>query len=273
MNRSTLYRQHNSRRADSDKEVVERIRTIQVAKKFTYGVDRMTPELRSDGTIINHKRVARLMRENGLNAVIRKKRNYFCNVPKSERTGLPRNVLDRKFSSKIPGEKTVSDVTYLPLYDGSWCYVSFAKDLATAEITACITSKSQNLRLGLDTLEQLKGRVLENGIFHTDQGYFYTHPVFREKLNTMGLVQSLSRKGNCLDNAAIESLNGIMKCEWFYPKFGRGRWRLTFEEATEMVMEFVKFYNKERIQKRLGYLTPEQYRAKLLRELGNDCTV
>ena len=246
-----------------DAEVVRKIRQIQKRHRQTYGIDRVTAELRSAGLTINHKRVARLMRENGLNAVIRKKRNWRCSVSPVKRPHLPANILDRRFKSEQPGEKLVSDVTYLPTNDGGWCYVSLVKDLASSEIVACATSKSQTLELGINTLIQLKGKTRVGGIFHTDQGYMYTHPLFGKMLADMGLRQSLSRKGNCLDNAVIESFNGTMKCEWFYPRFGKGRWDLTFEQATALVKEYVRYYNERRIQKKLGYLTPVQYRKQI----------
>ena len=89
-------------------------------------------------------------------------------------------------------------------------------------------------------------------MFHTDQGYLYTNPVFSHKLKKLGFTQSLSRKGNCLDNAVIESFNGTMKCEWFYPRYNKARWDLSFDDASTFVMEYVKYYNEERIQKKLG---------------------
>lgn len=79
----------------------------------------------------------------------------------------------------------------------------------------------------------------------------------------MKSVQSLSRKGNCLDNAVIESFNSTMKCEWFYPLFGKGRWNLSFEEVSKMVFDYIKYYNEKRIQKNLGYLTPMEYRLQI----------
>ena len=207
------------------------------------------------------------MRKNGLNAVIRKKRNWRCSVPSVKRPHLPANILGREFESGQPGEKLVSDVTYLPTNDGGWCYVSLVKDLASSEIVACATSRSQTLELGLRTLRQIRGKARVGGIFHTDQGHIYTHPMFGKMLADMGLKQSLSRKGNCLDNAVIESFNGTMKCEWFYPRFGKGRWDLTFEQATTLVKEYVRYYNERRIQKKLGYLTPVQYREQIAQSI------
>lgn len=251
-----------------DEEIIIKITEIQKRNRGTYGIDRMTPALRMCGYIINRKRVARIMRENGLNAIIRRKRgrNYCVSVPAVKVTDLPINILNRDFLAFRPGEKLVSDVTYLPLEGGGWCYVSLVKDLATSEIVSCVTSLTQNLQLGFDTLSQLRGKTRRNCIFHTDQGLIYTHPAFRGMLESMGMVQSLSRKGNCLDNAAMESFNGSMKCEWFYPRFGRGRWRLTFKQATALVNEYVTYYNERRIQKKLGWLTPVQFREKLLKK-------
>ena len=221
---------------------------------------RVTATLRQGGLVINHKKVSRLMREAGLNAVIRKKRNYFCAVAEDRRATLASNILNRDFHADEPGTKFVSDVTYLPLEDGSWCYVSLVKDLCTSEIVACVTSKAQNLELGMRTLELLKGKFKPGAVFHTDQGFIYTHRMFSDRLKKMGMTQSLSRKGNCLDNAVIESLNGSMKCEWFFPRFGKGRWDLTFSRASSMVRQYVRYYNEERIQKKLGYRTPKQFR-------------
>lgn len=104
---------------------------------------------------------------------------------------------------------------------------------------------------------------LTQGVFHTDQGYLYTNPVFSHKLKKLGFTQSLSRKDNCLDNAVIESFNGTMKCEWFYPRYNKARWDLSFDDASTFVMEYVKYYNEERIQKKLGYLTPIEYRRQI----------
>lgn len=267
MNRSTVYKQRAQqnnpcqRRLD-DEKLGKKIKKIQEKHRYTYGIDRVTHEIRRQGENVNHKRVARLMSKFGLHAVIRKKRNYFCSQAEVKQRTLPGNVLSRDFQAQRPGEKLVSDVTYLPLKDGSWCYVSLVKDLCTGEIVACATSKSQNMDLAMRTLEQLRA-PLTQGVFHTDQGYLYTNPVFSHKLKKLGFTQSLSRKGNCLDNAVIESFNGTMKCEWFYPRYNKARRDLSFDDASTFVMEYVKYYNEERIQKKLGYLTPIEYRRQI----------
>ena len=264
VNRSSVYKSSKpSKKALDDGALAKQIKAIQLKHKGSYGVDRMTGELRRKGLHINHKRVARVMKLYKLNAIIRKKRNYFCDVEQVPRKELPANVLNRDFDAEKPGQKLVSDVTYLPTSDGQWCYASLVKDLCTSEIVACVTGKSQTLNFGLETLKQLDGKIQPGALFHTDQGYIYTHPAFSHTLEKMGAVQSLSRKGNCLDNAVIESFNGTMKCEWFYPQLGKGRWNLSYEEVSQMVYEYVKYYNEERIQKKLGYLTPTEYRRQI----------
>ena len=264
VNRSSVYKSLKpSKKEANDRNLAEKMRTIQSKHKGCYGIDRMTGELRRQGLHVNHKRVARIMKLYKLNAVIRKKRNYFCEVKQARRQELPGNLLDKEIHADKPGQKLVSDVTYLSTADGQWCYASLVKDLCTSEIVACVTGRTQNLVLGMQTLKQLKNKLQPGALFHTDQGCLYTHPMFSCELNKMGFVQSLSRKGNCLDNAVIESFNGTMKCEWFYPQLGKGRWNLSFEEVSQMVFDYVKYYNEERIQKKLGYLTPNEYRRKI----------
>ena len=131
----------------------------------------------------------------GLHAVIRKKRNYFCSQVEVKQRTLPGNVLNRDFQAQRPGEKLVSDVTYLPLKDGSWCYVSLVKDLCTGEIVACATSKSQNMDLAMRTLEQLRA-PLTQGVFHTDQGYLYTNLGWGAKFGPEGSSIIGSPSGN-----------------------------------------------------------------------------
>ena len=160
----------------------------------TYGIDRVTAELRSTGLIINHKRVARLMRQNGLNAVIRKKRNCRCSVPSVKRPHLPANILSREFRSAQPGEKLVSDVTYLPTSDGGWCYVSLVKDLASSEIVACATSRSQTLELGLRTLRQIRGKPESGGYSIQTRGIYTPIPCSGRCLRTWDLGRASQGK-------------------------------------------------------------------------------
>lgn len=222
----------------------------------------MTKALASKGIFVNHKRVARLMRENGLNAIVRKKRNYFCSAEEKRRENLPGNTLNREFEATRPGEKLVSDVTYLPVKGGGWCYVSLVKDLCTRAIVAVAMSRRQDMKLAFETLERLP-KYANGGLFHTDQGYLYTNAAFGKKLAEMGCEQSLSRRGNCYDNAVIESFNGSMKCEWFYPYYGKGRRNLTYDACVALVKDYVRYYNEDRIQKKLGYLTPMEYHRKI----------
>lgn len=163
VNRSSVYKaQKPSARAIKDQNLAEKIQAVQDSKRYTYGVDRMTAELRRQGVPVNHKRVSRVMKAYKLNAIIRKKRNWFCDVDNVVHTRLPGNLLNREFHADAPGQKLVSDVTYLPTADGHWCYASLVKDLCTSEIVACVVSKKQTLALGIETLNQLNGRIKPN---------------------------------------------------------------------------------------------------------------
>lgn len=143
VNRSSVHKSLRPSKRDSEDQIVaEKMRTIQSKHKGCYGIDRMTGELRRQGLCINHKRVARVMKLYKLNAVIRKKRNYFCDVEQVVHHKLPENLLDRDFHADKPGQKLVSDVTYLSTSDEKWCYASLVKDLGTSEIVACVTARA-----------------------------------------------------------------------------------------------------------------------------------
>ena len=166
----------------------------------------MTGELRRQGLCINHKRVARVMKLYKLNAVIRKKRNYFCDVEQVAHRKLPGNLLDRDFHANKPGQKLVSDVTYLSTSDGQWCYASLVKDLGTSEIVACVTARAQTLDFGLRTLEQLKNKIQPGTLFHTDQGCLYTHPVFASELKKWEHSKVCPEKGIVLITLLLRAL-------------------------------------------------------------------
>lgn len=176
-------------------------------------------------------------------------------------SSLLRNELSRSFQQSTPGTHIVSDVTYLKT-DCGWLYVSPVLDLCTREILVCEMSTSQDLKLGLQTLKKVSSKVSPNCLLHTDRGAMYTNIAFCEEAKKLKIRQSYSRKGNCWDNAVMEGWNGILKTEWLYhPKYRmKGGRLLTVEEAKRGVREYVNYYNKCRIQKKLGYRTPAQYR-------------
>ena len=216
-----------------------------------YGYRRMTVALNREGFAVNHKRVYRLMRELGLQSIIRKKRRYF-----GKRGGnvFP-DLFKRDFTSAHPARKLVTDITYLPTTTG-FIYLSAVMDLYNNEIVAHSFSNRNNLDLVFSSLAKLPS--LPGATLHSDQGFQYTHKAYQQKLFALALQGSHSRKGNCLDNASMESFFSHLKTEAFAGKV------LCSASSTIMLIEgHIRFYNTERFQKRLGQLSPVEFREKL----------
>ena len=213
-----------------------------------------------------HNQIARVMNAYGLNAVVRRKRKSCASVDKRNAidSSLLKNELSRSFEQVIPGTHVVSDVTYIKTVDG-WLYVSPVLDLCTREILACEMSTTQDLDLGIKTLKGLSGKVASDCLLHTDRGVIYTHMTFRDQANKLEIRQSYSRKGNCWDNAVMEGWNTILKTEYLYhPDNKKKNCKLpTPEEVKKEVEEYIFYYNNFRIQKKLGYRTPVQYRKSI----------
>jgi len=182
---------------DKDEIIKNHLLAIHSIRPF-YGYRRMAVILRREGFAVNHKRVYRLMKALGIQSVIRKKKRYFG----KSGSIVFADLLRRNFNSLAPGLKFATDITYLPTMTG-FIYLSAVQDLHSKEIVAYSLSSRNNLALVLSTLAQLKTQP--GAILHSDQGFQYTHKVYAENLAIMGLCGSHSRKGNCLDNAAIES--------------------------------------------------------------------
>ena len=216
-----------------------------------YGYRRMTVALNREGLAVNHKRVYRIMRELGVQSVIRKKRRYFG----SSSSVIFPDLLRRDFKSPTPGKKLATDITYLPTTNG-FIYLSAIQDLCNNEIIAYSFSARNTLDLVFASLEKLP--ALPGAILHSDQGFQYTHKHYQAELERFGLRGSHSRRGNCLDNACMESFFSHLKTEAF-----AGKNLCSQQEVIALVEEHIRFYNTERFQKRLGQLSPVEYREKL----------
>lgn len=231
-------------------DIEQHIVAIHSVRPF-YGYRRMTEALRREGFAANHKRVYRLMRKLGMQSVIRKKRRYFG---KSGSITFP-DLLARDFKAPLPGRKLATDITYLPTTDG-FMYLSVVQDLYNNEIVAHALSSRNDLALVFATLGNLP--AMPDAVLHSDQGFQYTHKSYQAQLARMQLQGSHSRKGNCLDNACVESFFSHLKTETFFNKSVRNK-----EETTALIEEHIRFYNTERFQKRLGQLSPLEFREKL----------
>ena len=234
----------------SSSDLEQHITAIHSVRPY-YGYRRMTVALNREGFAVNHKRVYRLMRRLGIQSVIRKKRRYFG---KGGGNIFP-DLLKRNFASPCPRRKLVTDITYLPTTSGL-IYLSAVMELYNNEVVAHSFSSRNNLELVFASLAKLA--ISPGAILHSDQGFQYTHKIYQQKLSLLSLQGSHSRKGNCLDNASMESFFSHLKTEAF-----AGKALCSADETVAMVEEHIRFHNTERFQKRLGQLSPVEYRKKL----------
>jgi putative transposase len=243
-------RERAKEREQMEQNVKEHIMAIHRLRPY-YGYLRMTVALRKEGLHINHKRVYRLMRDLGISSVIRKKRRYFG----KQSSVVNPNRLERQFTAEAPNEKWVTDITYLP-FKGSFLYLSAIQDLYNNEVVAYHVSTRNDLALVTATLDKANKKIDVNGtLIHSDQGFQYTSKSYNRRLEQSGMIGSHSRKGNCLDNACIESFFSHLKTEMLYIK------EFTVEDdLNQAIIDYITFYNNEWFQKRLGDRSPVEYR-------------
>lgn len=255
MARSVFYYQLKHLKSE-DKYASEKkaIKNIFHEHKGRYGYRRITAEMRNRDFVINHKTVQRLMVEMGLKCVIRKVkyRSYKGEVGK-----VAPNVIERDFTAIAPNRKWATDVTQINI-GSTKLYLSPILDMFNGEIISYNISTSPNLEQVFDMLDKAfnKFGCLDGLILHSDQGWQYQHFGYRKRLEEHHIIQSMSRKGNCLDNSMMENFFGIMKSELLYAeKFESPR---TFIKALE---EYIYYYNNKRIKSRLKGKSPVQYRT------------
>jgi len=239
-----------------DEQVMEKMAECFREVRGIYGYRRMRIWMaKKYGLKINHKRVQRLMNALGIQAVIRKKKPYFG---KREAYVISGNLMNRDFHAVRPSEKWVTDITYL-VFNGQRLYLSAIKDLYNNEIIAYQISRRNDLKLVLDTLKQAKKKRNVQGIMlHSDQGFQYTSRQYNNLIKRYKMVASMSRKGNCWDNACMESFFSHFKSECF----NRFTFR-TVEEVKHEVKRYIHFYNRERFQQKLNNLSPYEYRTQV----------
>ena len=266
VSRSGYYKHlHADQKGHGDAEVARRIKKAQEEVLYTYGAKRMAKQLSATGSPpINHKRIARVMRENMLNSRIRRRTHpeYYY---RQKRLGfkitdlrLAPNVLNREFTADTPVRKLVTDITVIPCTDG-WLYLSAVMDLYNNEIIAYRHSKSIETSLVTKTINDLAARYDVNGVLlHSDKGPTYRSYEYQDLLASLGMIPSHSRTGNCWDNASMESFFGHLKCELGWAN--RIKKKPSSEKAIGGIDRYITFYNERRIQQRLGYRSPVGFR-------------
>ena len=242
-----------SLRKQDDIILKEHILSIHQIHKM-YGYPRMKIALQDKGFHVNHKKVYRLMNELGIQSIIRKKHRVWGN----RISRVFDNVLERNFKERGENEVLVTDITYLPTKNG-FLYLSAVQDLYNNEIVAWKISERNDLDLVMDTLTELTSkRNVYRSIIHSDQGFQYTSIKYHQKVELLGMIGSHSRKGNCHDNACMESFFSHFKSECLYLLHDN-----TADEVRQAVEQYIYFYNFQRFQKRLNHLAPIEYRCQM----------
>ena len=255
MAKSTFY--HNKKRlgqSDGYDASRQRIRDIYVNHKGWYGYRRVTAQLRNEGILLNHKTVQKLMREMGLKA--RRRKQHYHSY-KGEVGKVAPNILRRDFVALQPNQKWTTDVTQVNIHDRK-IYLSPILDMFNGEIVSYTISHSPDLKMVIGMLRKAFRKVKDTKgmIMHSDQGWQYQHTTYQQMLRSHGVIQSMSRKGNCLDNSIMENFFGLMKTELLYLR----DWS-SIDEFEKELRDYIDYYNNDRIKLRLNGKSPVQYRT------------
>ena len=254
--RATFY-YHLKRINKEDKyqAAKEEITKIYHENKGRYGYRRITDELHTRGFPMNHKTVQRLMKEMGLVCRVRMKkyRSYKGDVGK-----IAPNLLNREFEAERPNQKLVTDVTEFSLF-GEKLYLSPILDLYGRDIVSYTISDHPNLTMVTEMLNKAFEKISDNTelILHSDQGWHYQHKQYQKMLKQKGIRQSMSRKGNCLDNAVMENFFGILKSELLYLQEFE-----SMEHFKQELIDYLDYYNFRRRKIKLKGLPPAIYRQQ-----------
>lgn len=257
--RSTYY-YHEKQLARTDKhhEAKENITAIFHENKGRYGYRRIVTELRRRGFPLNHKTVQRLMKELGLVCRVRMKkyRSYKGEVGK-----IAPNLLERNFEAEKPNQKWVTDVTEFGLF-GQKLYLSPILDLCSRDIISYSVSYKPVLSMVTEMLDKAFAKIPSDTdlILHSDQGWQYQHRQYQRMLACKGIRQSMSRKGNCLDNAVIENFFGLLKSELLYLQEFE-----SMEHFNQELVDYLDYYNNRRSKAKLKGLPPAIHRQQALK--------
>ncbi len=241
-------------RRRQDQRLTLEVAAIHAESRGRYGSPRVHAELRDRGQRIARKRVARLMRTAGLRARVR--RRFRCTTDSKHGMPIKGNLLARRFAMSTPNAGWVSDITYLWTFEG-WLYLAIVLDLFSRRVVGWALSERLERGVALDALGMaLKGRRPAGGMLHhSDRGSQYASQEYQQLLAAHGILSSMSRSGNCWDNAVAESFFATLKLELVYET----QWR-TREEARSALFEYLElFYNRQRRHSALGYLSPNQF--------------
>ncbi|QGQ47057.1 IS3 family transposase [Metabacillus sediminilitoris] len=240
-----------------DQNLEECIQSIFEDHDGNYGYRRIHLELKNRQLKVNHKKVQRIMKKLGLkgNKFTRKSRKYSSY--KGNIGTVAKNLINRRFRTNVCHQKITTDITEFKCSDGKLFFNPFM-DMFNSEILSYGISSHPTLDLVLEPLEETL-EIVKNSKYrttmHSDQGWHYQHKKWVKKLKENKVFQSMSRKGNCLDNSPMENFFGLMKQEMYY-----GEALCTFEELKQKIERYINYYNNKRIKQKLGGMSPVQYR-------------
>jgi putative transposase len=257
MPRSTFYYQLKTLACDRHAELKAHVQRIYDQHKGRYGYRRITVALRQLGEPVNHKTVQRLMQAMGLKSLVKIKKYRSYQGPEGETAP---NRLARQFKADSANQKWVTDVTEFKV-NGQKLFLSPVLDLYNREIVAFQMSRRPVFEMVSKMLEGAMARLApdEAPMLHSDQGWQYRQVKFRHLLANRGLQQSMSRKGNCYDNAVMESFFGTLKSEFFYQE----RFE-TIEQLQVGLENYIRYYNHDRLSLKLNGLSPVQFRTQAM---------
>jgi transposase InsO family protein len=261
LRQSAYYKskQKPGKRELQDEKLLDKIKKVFVHSKETYGSPRVEQELRKINIKTSKKRVGRLMNE--ANLVSRRHRKFKATTNSNHNLPVAENLLAQNFTATRPLEVVTSDITYIPTKEG-WMYLSIVLDVFNREIISWKTDNTLRKELVYEIIEKslAKKKQDEEMIFHSDRGVQYASSDVRNLLKRKNVKQSMSRKGNCYDNAITETFFKTLKTELIY------HWVYeTRKEAESEIFEYIElFYNRNRIHSSLGYKTPKEFKNEYL---------
>lgn len=255
VSRSAYYQWLDRAPGDArDRGLAARIRAIHKGSRGTYGCPRITAQLRQDGVLVNHKRVARVMRDQGIRGVPRRRPGVRAQAVRPAAD----NLLARNFDAPAPNRAWVGDITYLPV-SGGWAYLAVLIDLYSRKVVGWAVSDTQNTALCLEALQRaVAARQPDGGlVHHTDRGSQYTSDAYQAALASHRIRCSMSRKGDCWDNAVAESFFATLEQELV-----QGRTFLSLQAIRREVGDYIHdFYNATRLHSANGYRSPVDHEA------------
>lgn len=268
VSRSAFYdwvKRPESSKQKEDKRLLKEIKKIHKESRSTYGIRRVKAQLNKEGITCGRNRVAKLMRENHIYSCQRRK--YKATTNSKHNYPVYPNLLNQKFEAENPNEIWVGDITYIATDEG-WLYLAAIEDIFTRKIVGWALDATMTRHL---TISALRGAILKEMpdpdkdlIFHSDRGVQYAAFDYQNALIKNGIIQSMSRKGNCYDNAPMESFFSTLKKDLIYGRKFKTRARARLE-----IVDYIEtFYNSRRLHSSLGYRSPREYEKQYYEKLS-----